>query len=258
MNTLAELLSRPGALFGTWSQMASPDLLEMLGHAGFDFTVIDCEHAAFGLETAEVMVRNCKAAGLTALLRVPSNDRSWIGRALDAGATGIVVPGVESAQQASAAIAAARFAPRGTRGSCPCVRSASHSTSDWPAYEESQESLHGVIALVETPAGVEAIDSICAVDGLRAILPGPFDLSVAMGQHGNVLHPDVIAALGKVVKAAIAAKLPVLMPVFSADVVQARRQIEAWQAMGVRRFLVGTDKILVQDQFRRYRAGIAG
>ena len=258
MNTLAELLARPGPVFGTWSQMASPDVLEMLGHAGFDFTVIDCEHAAFGLETAEAMVRSCKAAGITALLRVPTNDRSWIGRALDAGATGIVVPGVESAQEASAAVAAARFAPRGSRGSCPCVRSASHSTANWPAYEETQESLHGAIALVETPAGVEAIDTICAVEGLRAILPGPFDLSVAMGHHGNVLHSDVIAALRRIVTAAISSQLPVVMPVFSADVVEARRQIEAWQALGVRRFLVGTDKILVQDQFRRYRAGIAG
>lgn len=130
MTTLKELLAGSAELFGTWSQLSSPDVLEMLGGAGFDFTVIDCEHAAFGLETAEAMVRSCRVAGLAALLRVPSNDRSWIGRALDAGATGIVAPAVESADQAAAAVAAARFAPRGTRGACPCVRSASHSTSD--------------------------------------------------------------------------------------------------------------------------------
>ncbi len=258
MITLKELLNGSGELFGTWSQLSSPDVLEMLGGAGFDFTVIDCEHAAFGLETAEAMIRACKAAGLAALLRVPSNHRSWIGRALDAGATGIVVPGIESAAQAEAAVAAARFAPRGTRGACPCVRSANHSTSDWPSYEDVQEMDHGVLALVETPAGVEAIEAICAVDGLRAIVAGPFDLSVAMGHRGNVLHDDVLGALQRVVRAAKAGNVPLFMPVFAAELANAKRQLDAWRKLGLTRFLVGTDKILIQDQFRRYRAALVG
>lgn len=257
MPCLSELLASPGDTVGTWSQLSTPAVLEMLGRAGFAFTVIDCEHAAFGLETAEAMVRTCEAAGLAALLRVPSNDRAWIGRALDAGATGVVVPGIESAAEVAAAVRATRFAPRGTRGACPCVRSAGHSTPDWRGYAHAQDAVNGIVALVETPAGVEAIDEICAVDGLRAVMAGPFDLSVSMGLDGDLRHPDVRAALERVVAAARRARLPLMMPVFSADPEEARRLVDHWRGEGVRIFLLGTDKILVQEQFRRYVAALA-
>ena len=258
MKTLQDLLNAEGShsLFGTWSQMSSPDILEMLGSAGFDFTVIDCEHAAFGVETAQDMVRVCRGAGLVPLVRVPTNDRSWIGRCLDAGATGIIVPGVESADQAQSAVDAAMFAPRGSRGSCPCVRSADHSTANWPEYEAAQEMMHGILALVETGEGVKNIESICAVKGLRGIVAGPFDLSVSLGHHGNVLHDDVLSSLQKVVKAAQAAKLSIFMPVFSADVEEGRRQVDVWRGLGIRHFMVGSDKILIKDQFKRYRASM--
>ena len=112
--------------------------------------------------------------------------------------------------------------------------------------------MHGILALVETGEGVQNIESICAVKGLRAIVAGPFDLSVSLGHHGNVLHDDVLSALDKVVKAAQAAKLPIFMPVFSADVAEGRRQVDVWRGLGVRHFMVGSDKILIKDQFRRY------
>jgi 2-keto-3-deoxy-L-rhamnonate aldolase RhmA len=81
-------------------------------------------------------------------------------------------------------------------------------------------------------------------------------LSVSLGHHGNVLHDDVLSALDKVVKAAQAAKLPIFMPVFSADVSEGRRQVDVWRGRGVRHFMVGSDKILIKDQFRRYRASM--
>ena len=87
---------------GTWSQIASEECIDMLGAAGLQFTIIDCEHGAFGIETAEKLFRACDANDLAPLVRAPSNDPIFIGRALDAGAVGVVVPGISTAAEAAA------------------------------------------------------------------------------------------------------------------------------------------------------------
>jgi 4-hydroxy-2-oxoheptanedioate aldolase len=99
-NSLSNLFDAQGEVFGTWSQVASDDLIDMLGAAGYAFTIVDCEHTAIGLETAERLFRSCKANQLVPLVRVPANDRVWIGRCLDAGAIGVVVPGIDSVNAA--------------------------------------------------------------------------------------------------------------------------------------------------------------
>jgi 4-hydroxy-2-oxoheptanedioate aldolase len=253
--TFDELLARPGERFGTWSQIASPEVIDMLGAAGYDFTIVDCEHGYFGMETAEGLFRACDAAGLAPLVRVPSSDRVWMQKALDAGAAGVVVPGVSSVGEARAVIDATRFAPEGTRGACPCVRAGDHFIRDWPAYVARQAG-NGAILLVESRAGLEAIEAICALPGLKCLMIGPFDLSVSLGFRGDYLHPEVQAAIARMVTAANAHRVPIIAPVFSPDLAAARTQVDAWRAQGVRLFVVGTDKILVADQFTRYRAAL--
>lgn len=252
-----DLLAQDRAVLGTWTQIAAPETVDMLGAAGLDFTIVDCEHGFFGLETAENLFRACDANGLAPLVRAPSADPGWIGRALDAGAAAVVVPQLSSADQAAACVAATRFAPEGTRGACPCVRAGGHFIRDWRAYAAA-ETQKGVIALVETRAGLESIEAICATPGLLALLIGPFDLSVSMGYAGDYLHRDVQAALDRMLAAARAHALPVIAPVFDPDPIEARRQRDAWAAKGVRIFVVGTDKILFASTVARYRAALAG
>ena len=156
MKTFDQLLRASGERIGTWSQIASAEVIDMLGASGFDFTIIDCEHGYFGIETAEGLMRACDANGLTPIVRVPSSDRMWIQKALNAGAAAVVVPGVGSVEEARAAIAATRFAPEGTRGACPCVRAAGHFIRDWAAYAARQQGT-GAILLIETRAGVEPL-----------------------------------------------------------------------------------------------------
>jgi 4-hydroxy-2-oxoheptanedioate aldolase len=247
-----DLLALPRPPLGTWSQIRSEEVVDMLGAAGFDFTIIDCEHGAFGIETAEKLIRACDANDLVPLLRAPSADPVFIGLALDAGAAAIVVPGIASAAQARAMVAAARFAPEGTRGACPCVRAGDHFIRDWRGHVARQRESVGVIALVETRAGLDAIEDICAVEGLLALLIGPFDLSVSLGHAGDYLVDEVQTGIDRMLEAAQAHGLPVMAPIFSPDTVEARRQRDAWQTRGAALFVVGTDKIIMADALRTY------
>lgn len=251
----AELLAADRPALGTWSQVAAPELIDMLGAAGLDFTIVDCEHGAFGLAQAENLFRACDAAGLVPLCRVPALDAGWIGRALDAGAQAVVVPGVASAADAAAAVAAARFAPDGTRGACPCVRAGGHFIRDWRGHVAA-EAEKGVIALVETAAGLDQVEAICATPGLKALLAGPFDLSVSMGLGGDYRHPDVEAAMARMAAAARASHLPLIAPIFDPDPAEAARQRAVWRDRGARLFTVATDKILFSSAIARYRAAL--
>lgn len=251
----AELLSLGRPALGTWTQVAAPELIDMLGAEGLDYTIVDCEHGAFGLAQAENLFRACDAAGLVPLCRVPALDAGWIGRVLDAGAQAVVVPGVASAVQAAQAVAAARFAPDGARGACPCVRAGGHFIRDWRAHVEA-EAEKGVIALVETAEGLAQVEAICAVPGLKGLLAGPFDLSVSMGLAGDYRHPRVEAAMERMAAAARAQGLPLIAPVFDTDAAEARRQRDLWLARGARLLAVATDKILFSSAVGRYRAAL--
>jgi 4-hydroxy-2-oxoheptanedioate aldolase len=239
----AELLALGRPAYGTWSQVAAPELVDMLGAAGLDFSIVDGEHGAFGLKEADELFRACDAAGLVPLYRAPGLDSGAIGRALDSGAQAVVVPGIASADQARAAVAATRFAPAGTRGACPCVRAGGHFVRDWRAHER-QEAEKGAIALVETEAGLAAVEAICATPGLLALLAGPFDLSVSLGLAGDYRHIAVERALDRMAEAARAAGLPLIAPVFDPDAAEARRQRDRWLDRGAVAFVIATDKIL--------------
>ncbi len=153
---------------------------------------------------------------------------------------------------------AGRFAPDGTRGACPCVRAGGHYITDWRGYVGAQRAETGVIALVETAGGLANIEAICQVEGLLALLIGPFDLSVSLGLQGDYRHPAALAAIDRMLAAAQAAQLPVIAPIFNPDLAEARRQQEEWRARGVNLFVVGTDKIIFADSVRRYAQGLAG
>jgi 4-hydroxy-2-oxoheptanedioate aldolase len=251
--TLDNLLRRPGRVLGTWTQIAHADLIDALGAAGYDFTIIDTEHGAFGIETAEALIRACEAAGVVALVRVPRGDTTAIYKALDAGAAGVLVPSIESVEEATAAVAAARFAPEGTRGACPIVRAADHSLLPWAEFAAQQRG-NGIVLMIETVQGLAQADALCAVQGIKALLLGPFDLSVSLGRGGEIDHPDVQRAVDRLLDAAQRAAVPVLMPVFASEAAAMSAQVAHWSARGVRHFAIGADKIIVGHAFARYRA----
>jgi 4-hydroxy-2-oxoheptanedioate aldolase len=245
-----------GSSLGTWSQIMSAEVIDMLGAAGLDFTIVDCEHGAFGIETAENLFRACDANGIVPVVRAPSPDPAFVGRALDAGAAAVLMPGIATAEQARAAVAASRFAPEGSRGACPCVRAGGHYITDWRRYVGAQTRETGVMALVETAEGLANVEAICSVEGLLALVIGPFDLSVSLGFQGDYRHKDVQAAIDRMLNAARKAKLTVVAPIFNPDIAEAKRQQEEWRAKGVSHFVVGTDKIIFADAVSRFSTAL--
>ena len=244
-------------ILGTWNQVASAEVVDMIGLAGFAFAIIDVEHGYFGLETAENLIRACDAARIEPWLRVPSLDPVLIGKALDCGARRIVVPGVSSGAQAAAAVAAGRYGPEGTRGACPCVRAGGHYIRDWRAHVARAHAETGIVLLVESQAGLDDFDAIVATPGLHGVMLGPFDLSVSMGHEGDYRQPAVQDALRSMLARARARGIEVTIPVFAPELDAAVAQLRAWEALGVERFVVGTDKILIVDQFTRYASALS-
>ena len=163
----------------------TPDVPAIAAACGYDAVYVDLEHTSTSLETAAMLCASAAGAGIAGMVRVPSQDPSTIARALDNGATGIIVPHINSKAEAEAAVDAARFPPIGHRSiSGPNVvsgydpRPASELTS---VLEQSTV----VAVMIETPAAVEASEAIASVEGIDMILLGPSDLTAEMGIHGQ-------------------------------------------------------------------------
>lgn len=191
------------ALYGLQHSSGSEAMIELAGAAGFDFIMIDTEHSTLGLPQVERSVRAAEASGVVALVRVERNDPTVIGRCLDAGACGIVVPHIENAAQAREAVAAMRYAPQGMRSKTSGSRAASWGMTDWTSYQDWANRELLFVPLVESPAGVEAIDEILAVPGVSFVLFGPGDLSQAYGFPGAGLDAEPVRqALARTVASA--------------------------------------------------------
>lgn len=244
-----ELLTSNDVVLGTWSQIAAPEMIDLIGLNGFSFTIIDCQHGHFGIETAENLARAADANNIAGLLRVSRNDPVEIMKALDAGIRHVVVPNIESGEEAATAVSATTFAPSGLRGACPCCRSGGHYIRNWEAYVAKEESRTGAVALVETQKGYESISEICAIPGLAGLMLGPFDLSVSMGFHGDWRQREVSSAIEHMAQVGIDAGVNVIMPVFAPTLSECQELIEKWNTIGVSTFVIGSDKIMVAEAF---------
>ena len=180
----AAIAARGRPLVGVFVLSASPVAAEMAGLAGLDFVIVDCEHAAlspFGERVSEC-IRAAQAGGAHAFVRVPPDLPPAIAAVLDCGADGVVVPHVTTAEAARAAVAAGHYPPLGTRGAAPVVRAGRYGVQGWRQAITSGASSGLVIPLIEDPAAVQAVQQICAVPGVEAVMFGAFDLSVALGR----------------------------------------------------------------------------
>lgn len=192
---------------GFWVELFSPAAAEAMAAAGYDCAMIDLEHGAADLADAVAVMRAMAASDCTPLVRVPANDAAWIKRVLDGGAEGVMVPAVNSAEEAAAAVAACHYAPRGIRGmAAPIVRAAGYGV-DWRGYVADIATRVLVICQVETQAAVDDVAGIVAVDGLDMIFLGPFDLSASLGYMGEPDHPHVRQVIAAVEAAAKGAGL---------------------------------------------------
>ena len=181
-------------VFGTWVKLPTIETVELLGHAGFDFIVVDMEHAPLTMESAYRAIVMAQAIGMGALVRVPDRSDSHLQRLLDSGADGILVPRVTDAATCRASVDAMRFSPTGARGLGSTSRAGRWGLDTPASYLDhgGDGIVRGV--QVEDQGGLRVIDEILAVDGLNALFIGTGDLSLSSGLPAA--HPDNDALIG--------------------------------------------------------------
>lgn len=187
--------------YGAFLNSGSPLIAELMGRAGYDFLIVDLEHSPVDTHGALAMLQALAAAATPALLRVPLNRPEVIKKALDLGPAGLIVPLVDSVEDARAVAAACRYPPRGIRGVAPSIVRASGWGLD-EAYTRDCEERCLVLCQVETPGGVEAAGAILELDGVDGIFVGPMDLSASLGHMGDPSHHEVKHAVARVEAAA--------------------------------------------------------
>lgn len=242
-----------GPFVGPVVQIASPEIVEMVGVAGFDFVWLDCEHGSFYLDQLVHMLRAADAVGITPFVRVPDSTPSYISRVLDAGAMGVIVPNVETPEQVKSVVSACRYQSGengGTRGACPGTRASWHQTMDWPSFVQEANRNISAWVLIENMQAVRNIDDILAVEGLDGVVLGPFDLAQAMGYQGQVHHPEVDAVMQGIVTKALARGVDVVASLFSGSPEAMSKERQQWTEMGVKIFSIGSDRRLIVNAMR--------
>jgi len=202
MDIVRKLKERIGCrpVFGPFSKTSDPGIIEVLGHAGFDFVILDMEHGPNHLETIQDLVRASETAQIAPIVRVSAGDHEMISKVLDIGAAGVQVPQIAKAQDVKLALQAARFAPLGERGVCRYVRSAGYSSMDKNAYFRQANEAFLVIQL-EGEEALRNLDEILDIEGPDIVFVGPYDLSQSLGVTGQVEHPLVLEKTKEIVKA---------------------------------------------------------
>jgi 2-dehydro-3-deoxyglucarate aldolase len=229
---------------GSWLAFPCEATAEVMARAGFEWLVIDMEHAPFGVEDAARLIRIVDLAGLPVLCRLPSNDPALTKTLLDAGAHGIIVPSVQSAAEARQAVDAVYYPPRGKRG--VGLGRAQAYGREFETYRSRIDDSLIVIAMIETRAGVEHVKEIAGTDGIDGLLIGPYDLSGSYGRIGQLDHPDLLAAKQRVLDAAAKADIGSGLHVVHTS----QETIERAVGEGYSYLVVGVDMILLNAAAR--------
>lgn len=209
MNAFTRLLKTAGGQppLGTWVMSASPLVAEAIGHAGFEWGVIDMEHTPLDMMGVMHLLQAVGNTRMLPVVRVPWNDAVMVKRVLDAGATTVLFPMVQDAEEAGRAVAATRFPPEGNRGMAGMSRASRFGTT--PNFLQTANQHIGVIVQIETAQAVGRIESIAAVPGIDALFVGPADLAGSLGVPGQSTHPSVLAVMADAVRRAKALGLPI-------------------------------------------------
>jgi 2-keto-3-deoxy-L-rhamnonate aldolase RhmA len=193
VNRFKRMLAEPRRHHGAWLMSAHPTITEAMGCAGFDFLVIDMEHTPVDTPQLVDHLRALDAAGCGGIVRLPWNDMVMVKRALDAGAQSLMLPFVQTVEDAQRAVAYTRYPPAGVRGVAGSQRASRFATV--PDYLKQANDNMCVVVQIETLDALSRLPAIAAVPGVDAIFIGPSDLSASMGLLGDIGNPAVQARL---------------------------------------------------------------
>ena len=228
------------AAFGTICALPSPEVVEIIGVAGYDCVLIDLEHGPVDVESVQAMGRACRATGIVPLARVPDGNPKTILRMLDSGCLGVMVPQVETPEQAADVVAACRYPPAGRRSLAGNTVAA-----NWgivPAADHVRASNDAVLSIVqiETRRALEAVEKIVRVPGLDMIFIGPNDLSTSLGHPGEMRHPEVQEAIRRILRAAKEAET------LSGILALEPQDVETYRPQGAGLMLDGIGRLLLR------------
>ncbi|VVE45272.1 4-hydroxy-2-oxoheptanedioate aldolase [Pandoraea fibrosis] len=249
-NLFKQALARGERQIGLWLGLATPYAAELCAGSGFDWLVIDGEHAPNDLRTMLATLQAVAPYPTHPVVRLPHGDATLIKQVLEIGATTLLVPMVESAAMAQALVSATRYPPRGIRG----VGSGLARSSRWNRYEDYLHVANETISLlvqVETADALAQVDEIAAVDGVDGVFIGPADLAASMGYLGQASHPEVRNAIEDgIVRIRRAGKAAGILCV---DETLARHYLD----LGVTFIAVGIDTTLLASASRSLAAKFA-
>lgn len=243
-STLKQKLAQRRLTIGSWLSWGFSPVTEIMARAGFDWLVIDLEHTAIDYAQAYQMIQTIDLAGCVPLVRVGDNDKLIIKRVLDSGAQGIVVPMINTAEEAKQAVDAAYYPPQGTRG-VGLSRAQGYGV-DFQGYRQRALEETVIIVQIEHYLGVNNLEDILAVDGIDGFIIGPYDLSGSLGHPGKFDHPDVLSALQRVEQVMNASPKPGGYHVVQTN----REELQTRIQQGYRFLAYGDDMVIFAQQLK--------
>ena len=233
VNTFKRRLKAGETLIGLWAQSGHAAVTEVVADAGFDWLLVDGEHAPLEVPTIVDQLRVIEPTGTPAIVRPAWNDPVILKRVLDTGVQTLLVPYVQSAEEARRAVASSRYPPSGVRGVAATIRANRYGRM--PDYHRRANDEMCVLVQLETGEAVARLEEIAGVDGVDGVFIGPSDLAASLGHLGHNAHPEVRALIADACRRARAAGVPIgiLAPV-EADA-------RAFLQMGFQYVAVGSD-----------------
>lgn len=240
MNSVKEKLRKGQVCLGGWIQIGHPVVAEIMAGAGFDWIAIDNEHGIIDLESGMHLLNAMKGTATMPMVRVQENNELIIRRWCDAGAQGIIVPMVNTKEQAQHAVKAAKYPPLGRRGFGFCRANDYGKNFEAHARNHNEDVL--LIMQIEHIEAVKNIESILAVEGVDGAFIGPYDLSGSMGITGQLNHPDMAVGCSKMLDACKRSKKVAGIHVVAID----PDKIKACVAQGFTFIAAGIDTVFLQ------------
>ena len=252
-NPVKQKIAAGGHAFGSMVfEFFTPGIAQICRNAGAEFILYDMEHTGMSIETMKTQFALCRGLGLAPMVRVPATEYHFIARVLDAGAFGVMVPMVETAEQAQFIVSCTRYPPLGRRGAAFGFAHDDYEGGDVVAKIAAAHERTLVIPMIETARGVENVDAIAAVSGVDVLWLGHFDLTNFLGIAGQFEHPRYLDAVGRIVAAC--EKHGRAGGFMAAD--------EAWGrdylAKGFRMIASGLDQLMLQNAIKQQLDALRG
>lgn len=236
-NLVKSKLKRGQLSVGSWLSIGDESVAEIMCQAGFEWIAVDMEHSAITLDSAQRLIRVIDLAGTIPLVRVPSNDSIVIKRVMDAGAHGVIVPFVNTAEEAGSAVKAVQYPPEGSRG-VGLARAQGYGAS-FPEYKRWLKTNALTVVQIEHIEGVQNLEEILKVEGVDGTLIGPYDLSASLGFPGEFNRPAFKKAIQRYEQVCRRLRKPMGFHVVQPDISIAARHIK----MGYQFLALGLDSL---------------